>query len=146
MKLYPTLLCTLLSVFVMQSGFAASDAQMDFVKTLYQTGKNLEKGTEIVEMYADESLKQAFNLHADTGEVCGFAADVMWQSQDPEYQKKLSFTKVGQNQVKVNMAKKNYDHASWVTYKLNCKGNVCKISDTINSSGSLKKNIYDECS
>ena len=145
MKLYQVVAYTLMITFAMQSSFAATDIQMDFVKKLYQTGKQLQKGTEIVEMYADDSLKLAFNLAARDGEVCGFGADPMWQSQDPEYQKKLTFTKVGENKIKVNMAKKNYDHASWVTYKLNCKGRVCKISDVIDNTGSLMKNTYEEC-
>lgn len=135
----------IIAITIPQNVFAAPDMQIDFVKKLYETGRNLGKGTEVVEMYADKSLQRAFNVAAESGESC-FGADPMWQSQDPEYQKKLAFSKAGKNQVKVNMAKKNYDQASWVIYKLNCQNNVCKISDLIDQEGSLKQSIYEVCS
>ena len=55
MKLYQIVVCTLMTTFAMQSSFAATDVQMDFVKKLYQTGKQLEKGTELIELYQEKT-------------------------------------------------------------------------------------------
>lgn len=126
-----------------QSVFAANDTYIQTVKEMYNLGKKSEEGMQVVELYSDTSLKQAFNLHARNGEVCGFGQDVMWQSQDPQYNIPLQFSKVGQNKVKVSLGKGNKQRA--VTYILKCNGNDCKVSDVIDSSGSLKKNILAEC-
>lgn len=146
MKLYQIVAYTLMTTFAMQSSFAATDIQIDFVKKLYQTGKQLEKGTEIIELYQDESLEKAFRFMQDyEGEMCGYHYDMMWQSNDPNYNRKLIFTKVGTNEVKVDLGKAQFYDPSWVIYKLNCKGNSCKINDVIDESGSLKQRIYKEC-
>ena len=55
------------------------------------------------------------------------------------------FSKVGQNKVKVSLGKGKWNKQSSVTYILKCNGNDCKVSDVIDSSGSLKKNILAEC-
>ena len=146
MKLYQIVACTLMTTFAMQSSFAATDVPMDFVKKLYQTGKQLEKGTELIELYQDESLQKAFRFMQNyEGEMCGYDYDMMWQSNDPNFNRKLIFTKVGANEVKVDLGKAEFYKPSWVKYKLNCKGGVCKISDIIDNGGSLKQRIYKEC-
>ena len=128
-----------------QSVSAASDPYIQTVKEMYNLGKKSETGMQTIELYSDSSLKQAFNLHARNGEVCGFEQDVMWQSQDPEFNVPLQFSKVGQNKVKVSLGKGKWNKQSSVTYILKCNGNDCKVSDVIDSSGSLKKNILAEC-
>lgn len=112
---------------------------------MYSLGKKSEEGMQVIELHSDASLKKAFNLHARNGEVCGFWQDVMWQSQDPEFNVPLQFSKVGQNKVKVSLGKGKWNKQSSVTYILKCNGNDCKVSDVIDSSGSLKKNILAEC-
>ena len=112
---------------------------------MYTLGKKSEEGMQVIELHSDASLKKAFNLHARNGEVCGFGQDVMWQSQDPEFNVPLQFSKVGQNKVKVSLGKGKWNKQSSVTYILKCNGNDCKVSDVIDSSGSLKKNILAEC-
>lgn len=128
-----------------QSVFAASDPYIQTVKEMYKLGKKSEEGMQVIELHSDASLKKAFNLHARNGEVCGFGQDVMWQSQDPEFNVPLQFSKVGQNKVKVSLGKGKWNKQSSVTYILKCNGNDCKVSDVIDSSGSLKKNILAEC-
>lgn len=128
-----------------QSVFAASDPYIQTVKEMYNLGKKSEEGMQVIELYSDASLKQAFNLHARNGEVCGFEQDAMWQSQDPEFNVPLQFSKVGQNKVKVSLGKGKWNKGGSVTYTLKCSGNNCKVSDVIDSSGSLKKNILAEC-
>lgn len=137
------LITTLL--FSVQSVFAASDPYIQTVKDMYNLGKKSQDGMQVIELYSDSSLKHAFNLHARNGEVCGFGQDVMWQSQDPEYNKSLKFTKLGQNQVKVSLSKGKWDKAGTVVYTLKCNGNDCKVSDVRDSDGSLKNNILREC-
>lgn len=143
MKLYQIVACTLMITFAMQSSFAATDIQIDFVKKMYQTGKQLEKGNELLELYADNSLQKAIDVWNSAEYCVGY--DVMWQSNDPPYHRPLTFKNLGNSQIKVNLGKVKFYEASWVKYKLNCKGNSCKINDVIDNTGSLKKNIYEEC-
>lgn len=143
MKVYKFLGCIALTIFSTQHVFAASDVQMDFVKKLYQTGKQLEKGNELIEMYADNNLQKAIDVW-NSAEYC-VAYDVMWQSNDPPFHRPLTFTNLGNNQIKVKLGKVKFFKESWVKYKLNCNGSICKISDVIDDTGSLKKNIYEEC-
>lgn len=131
--------------FSMQSVFAADDPAIQTVKKMYSLGAKSEVGMQIIEKYSDVSLKKAFQLHAKNAEVCGFEQDVMWQSQDPEYHRSLQFSKVGQNQVKVILAKGKWDQASSVVYTMNCHGQQCQVSDVHDATGSLKKNILAEC-
>jgi hypothetical protein len=133
------------SILSISNAYAAQDIQIETVKKMYQAGKKSENGMEVIEKYADAGLKQAFKVQEKFGEICGYEADVMWQSQDPEYNRALTFTKIANNQVKVNLAKGKWHPASSVTYKLSCNGNTCKVADVIDTSGSLKQNILKEC-
>ncbi|WP_162626600.1 hypothetical protein [Acinetobacter sp. CFCC 10889] len=127
----------LVSAFVFSvsgSAFANTDPQIQLLKEIYQQGKKLEKGDELLALYYDNGLEQAQNnLREGNWQNCSQAwQDQMWQSQDPEYRQKPSFQKVGQNLVKV-------------TYKVVCQGNNCKISDIIDGDGSLKKSLLNQC-
>ncbi len=133
------------SILSISSAYAAQDIQIETVKKMYQAGKKSEQGMEMIEKYADAGLKQAFKVQEKFGEMCGFEHDVMWQSQDPEYNRALTFTKLANNQVKVNLAKGKWHSASSVTYTLSCNGNTCKVADVRDTSGSLKQNILKEC-
>ncbi|WP_374254226.1 hypothetical protein [Acinetobacter brisouii] len=139
------ILSTVVLLCSVQSVFAANDPYIQTVKDMYNLGKKSESGMQVIELYSDASLKQAFNLQARNGEVCGFDHDVMWQSQDPEYNKSLKFDKLGQNKVKVSLGKGKWDHAGTVVYTLKCNGNNCKVSDIQDSGGSVKQNILREC-
>lgn len=147
MKLYQQIGCAGIAITITQMSFATSDSQIDTVKEMYQLGEKLRKGNEVVRMYADEGLGRAFEVEdkvLSDGMMC-IGYDFMWQGNSGVTNQSLTFTKIGNNQVKVNLAKTKLYASSWVIYKLNCKGNVCKISDVIDHEGSLKKNIYKEC-
>lgn len=126
--------------------FAGNDPYVQTVKEMYSLGAKYEDGMKVIDLYSDNSLKQALNVHAGSGEVCGFAQDVMWQSQDPEYTRSVKFSKLGPNRVKASLSKGKWDQASTVIYTLNCNGGKCKVSDIQDADGSLKKNILRECS
>ena len=125
--------------------FAANDPYVQTIKEMYRLGAKYEDGMKVIELYSDDSLKQALNVHARNGEVCGFSQDMMWQSQDPEYTRSVKFTKLGQNQVKASLSKGQWNQASTVIYTLKCNGGKCKVSDIQDAGGSLKKNILREC-
>lgn len=139
------ILSTVVLLCSVQSVFAAGDPYIQTVKDMYNLGKKAQNSMQVLELYSDTSLKQAFDLHARNGEVCGFDHDVMWESQDPEYTRSLKFSKLGQNQVKVSLSKGKWDSAGTVVFTLKCNGNDCKVSDVHDDSGSLKKNILREC-
>lgn len=139
-------LAAMLSACCITTAYAASDRQVETIKALYQQAKAQQQGMEILEKYADSSLAQAFKVKAQNGEVCGTDHDVVWQSQDPEYDRKLTFTKLGNNRVKVNLAKGQWHEPGSVVYQLKCKGNHCQVSDVIEGRNSLKQDILDECS
>lgn len=127
------------------SGSVSANDQLavQTVKKMYETGKVLEKGNELIALYADQNLSRAINIW-NAADYC-IAYDVMWQSNDPPYHRKVTYTSLGNNQVKVSLAKvPNYDAAS-LTYKLNCTDGICKIADVVDKLGSLKRNIYKEC-
>ena len=60
-----------------QSVFAASDPYIQTVKEMYKLGKKSEEGMQVIELHSDASLKQAFNLNARNGEVCGFTDNLL---------------------------------------------------------------------
>lgn len=128
-----------------QSVFAAEDPYIQTVKDIYNLSKRSQNSMQVLEFYSDTSLKDAFDLHTQNGEVCGFDHDVLWESQDPEYNRSLKFMKLGKNQVKVSLGKGKWDRAGTVILTLKCDGNDCKVSDVRDSSGSLKNNILREC-
>lgn len=134
-----------LSVLSISTAYAASDIQVTTIKSLYQQAKAKRQGMEILPKYADSTLAQALNVKAQYGEVCGTDHDVVWQSQDPEYNRKLTFTNLGNNQIKVNLGKSQWHQPNSVIYKLNCAGNSCKVSDVMEGNESLKQNILNEC-
>lgn len=126
--------------------FAQDNLAVQTVKEMYDLGKRYEKGMEIIHLFADESLTQAFNHEAEyTDGICAYDHDLLWQSQDPEYNRKLTFTHLGNNSVKVNLGKGQWHQPSTVNFKMACKNGVCKVNDVIEDGTSLKANIYKNC-
>lgn len=134
-----------LFVFIQPVFAAGEDPYIQTVKEMYKLGAKSQDGMTIIERYSDSSLKQAFNLHAKNGEVCGFGQDVMWQSQDPNYNRPVNFSKISQNKVKAVLGQSRNQKADTVVYTLKCSGTNCKVSDVQDSSGSLKNNILQDC-
>ena len=127
------------------SSFATESLALQTVKQMYDLAKRYEKGMEVVSLFADESLTQAFNRQSFDEGICGYDYDLLWQSQDPEYQRKINFTAVGFNQVRVDLGKGEWHKASSVGYKMNCQNGTCKVNDVIDEFGSLKARIYAQC-
>lgn len=125
--------------------FATNDPYVQTIKEMYRFDKKSQEWVKTMRLFSNPSLNQAFNLHDKNGGVCGFGQNVMWQSQDPEYNIPLNFTKFGQNKVKVSLGKGKWNQSSIVIYTLQCNGGNCKISDANDSDGSLKQNILRGC-
>ena len=125
--------------------YAEDSLAVKTVKEMYNLGARYDKGMEVIELFADEGLTQAFNLQQSSEDLCGNEYDVMWQSQDPEYKRKLTFSTVATNQIKVNLGAGQWHKPQSVNYKLTCKSGVCKVSDVVDSEGSLKNRINKEC-
>ena len=123
---------------------AAVNSPLDTVKQMYEIGKKLEKGTEIIEMYSDPSLSYAFRT-IPKDEVC-IGADIMWNSQDPVFSKAITFQPLANNQVKVHLAKAKYDDATTLIYKFNCSTGQCKVADVIDIDGQSLKKLLKSCS
>ena len=133
---------------VSSQAFATVDPKIELLKEIYGLGKKLQKGDELLALYYDESLESAHNnLQDGRWEDCGQAwYDKMWQGNDPEYRQKPSFQKVGQDLVKVTLAPYGeYYKKAQVTYKVQCKGNQCKITDVIDEAGSFKNALVNQC-
>ena len=130
-----------LAVSLLVSGqvHAAQEQQLKTLQEMYSLGKRLEKGNEIIEMYADQSLTRAFYHEASSDEYC-IGGDIMWQSNDPPFERKVTYTKLGNNKIKANLHafKPNYE-ATWVIYQFNCSSGQCKVSDVFDSEGSFKR-------
>ena len=133
-----------MTVFGLSVAANASDQlALETVKKMYETGKTLEKGNELIELYADKNFIRAINVWKDA-EYC-IPYDVMWQSNDPPYDRNVTYNSLGNNQVRVNLAEvPNYEAATLI-YDLNCSDGVCKISDIEDDQGSLVHNIYQDC-
>lgn len=122
---------------------ASDQLALETVKKMYETGKTLEKGNEIIALYADKNLSRAISVW-DAAEYC-IPYDVMWQSNDPPYHRSVSYHSLGYNQVKVDLGEVDSYEAASLIYNLNCSDGLCKVSDIEDSQGSLVHNIYQEC-
>lgn len=133
---------------VSSSTFANTDPKVELLKEIYALGKKLQKGDELLALYYDESLERAkINLRDGGWQDCGQAwYDQVWQGNDPEYRQKPSFQKVGRDLVKVTLAPYGeYYGKAEVSYKVQCQGTQCKITDVIDEAGSLKKALINQC-
>lgn len=125
--------------------WAADDLSIHTIKQMYDLGQKSNMGTEIIKKYSDASLKKAFDMHDKHDDLCGFDYDLMWQSQDPNYQRTLKFSKITPNKVKVTLEKDQWDTLKTITYILNCHDQTCSISDIYDQAGSVKRNILKDC-
>ena len=143
--LRPFLIITLCT---MSSVYAGQNLPIETVKQMYQESRELED-TNILAKYADkhlgQTLKRMEKVFTDSGMVCGYDYDVLWHSQDPEYHRKLTFTQLPNQQVKVDLAKTELTKAETLIYQLNCQSNRCKVSDVLENGRSLKQKILRSC-
>ena len=123
---------------------ASDQLAVQTIKKMYETGKSLEKGNEIIYLYADKILTRAINV-ANEAENC-ISYDVMWQSNDPPYDRNVSYNLLDNNKVEVHLAEvAPYYEAETLIYDLNCSIGTCKITDVEDDLGSSVHNIYQEC-
>lgn len=85
-------------------------------------------------------LRQQDTFSQKRGMVCASDYDMLWQSQDPDYQEKLSYVIDSQGRVQVHIGAR-----AKVTYPLVCHSGRCKIDDVIDHQGSIRQRISKEC-
>lgn len=119
-------------------------AKLSTVKTMYQQDISNEGSvTPVLTKFASPELAQALKLEQDyfdkTQMICGTGADVIWDSQDPDFvMPKLS----AQN----GKIKAHLSHGSEVYYQLECTGDTCKINDvTLDGVKSLQSMLTANC-
>lgn len=133
-----------MTVFGLSVAANASDQlALETVKKMYEMGKALEKGDDIIALYADENLSRAIQVQ-NNSEYCS-DHDVMWQSNDPPFHRNVTYRSLGNNRVKVFLHPvPNYSAASLI-YNFSCSDGVCKVSDIEEDYGSLVQTIYQNC-
>jgi hypothetical protein len=124
---------------------AQKSIQVQTIQHMYEQGRQQQKGMDLIIKQSELSLKKAFKLHDQSDDVCGYDQDIMWQSQDPNFNRPFQITALGQNRVKVHFAKTASDASQEVIYTLKCTNRICQISDVHDQFGSLKENITQEC-
>lgn len=120
--------------------FASAALKMQLIQQMYGLDKKAQHGNATLNLFADRALQDAFKL-IPKGEICGIDHDVMWQSQDPNYQSRLSFSKLQNGKINVIVG-----NSGTVSYALNCKGTLCKITDAFDAGKqSVKKRLITDC-
>ncbi len=134
------LLASMLTVFSVNVW--ADTAQMSIVKSIYQEAKRSDDDSAILSRYADSSfrnaLRKAATYEEQTGMLC-LDSSLIWIGQDFNKRAKITFSNVGTNKVKANIAKQGS-----VIYSFNCSNGSCRITDVINHGHSVKR-IIAEC-
>ncbi|WP_230656174.1 hypothetical protein [Psychrobacter sp. I-STPA10] len=153
----------LVSCLCSSSVLASNNAslQINTVKSLYNQCIGYEKENrrnidnpyyeskdcrEILYKLASNDFKKAIAMEKDfekkyfnEGYICD--AIYIWDSQDPDYNAKLTFTNLPNNKVKVK-----FGYGGHVTYSLSCNKNKCQITDLFNRNNLSQKNIiFQEC-
>jgi hypothetical protein len=101
----------------------------------------------VLRQYANQNLQAAMQLEQDYFDreqmSCHIGHDVLWDSQDPDYQQQLQFSMTEQGLVKVSLAQ-----GSSVYYDLSCDDTdtACQVADVILDNGtSLKGYLIETC-
>ena len=100
----------------------------------------------VLQQYASKDLQAAMQLEQDyfdkTQMSCHIGYDVLWDSQDPDYNQNKKFSVTKQGLVEVNLAQ-----GSTVDYELACDDKECRVHDVIvdKQGTSLKKYLHKEC-
>lgn len=115
------------------------------IQKMYQLSSQLETGSEILlSQFASDELKDALSLEQQVmerdGILCGIGADIMWQSQDPDYHEPVTFSLTDDGKVEVSI-----DDREELIYELSCTGEHCLIEDVYDFSGSIKQNLLKNC-
>ena len=104
----------------------------------------------VLQQYANPDLQTAMKLERDYFDreqmSCHVGYDVLWNSQDPDYEQEIQFSITSQGLVQVSLAQ-----GSNVYYDLVCDGmddsTNCQVADVImdKDKGSLKEYLLQTC-
>lgn len=143
-------LSLLVSATVIPNAYAADGPQntakvATIAKMYAQDIDNEGMGEPMLAQYGDAQLRAALKLERDYFDkeqmICGTGHNILWDSQDPDYEqdKNISMTKNGL--VTVSLAQ-----GRDIQYQLTCNSSDCQISDVITSDNkSLKDFLNKSC-
>lgn len=100
-----------------------------------------------LEQYGSRELQAAMQLEKDYFKreqmSCHIGYDVLWDSQDSDYEQDTQFSMTEQGLVKVSL-----EYGSEVYYKLSCNYFNCQVTDVIldNEGNSLQEYLLEACS
>ena len=100
----------------------------------------------VLEQYSNQELQAAMQLEKDYFDreemSCHIGYDVLWDSQDPNYEQAKQFSVTKQGLVKVSLAQ-----GSIVYYDLSCDNSTCKVADVIldEDGTSLREYLIETC-
>lgn len=123
---------------------ATDSPKLTTIQSLYALSTEKELGSEVLlERYSSESFKQALALErqvAETGMVCGSGGDIMWQSQDTDFQEAVTFALDAEDRVVVQLSDRDT-----LSYVLTCDEDRCLIEDIYDFGGSVKEMLLADC-
>ncbi|ALF58910.1 hypothetical protein [Psychrobacter urativorans] len=100
----------------------------------------------VLQQYASKDLQAAMQREQDYFKreqtSCNIGYDVLWDSQDPDYEQEKQFSVTEQGLVQVSLAQ-----GSIVNYELACDDKECLVHDMIvdKNGTSLKKYLNEAC-
>ena len=123
---------------------ATDSPKLTTIQSLYTLSTEKELGSEVLlERYSSESFKQALALErqvVETGMVCGSGGDIMWQSQDTDFQEAVTFALDTEDRVVVQLSDRDT-----LSYVLSCEAEHCLIEDIYDFGGSVKEMLLTDC-
>ena len=123
---------------------STANPKLTTIQEMYAISSAQELGSEVLlERYSSEALKQALALErkvAETGMICGSGGDVMWQSQDTDFQEAVTFAIDAEDRVVVQLSDRDT-----LSYVLTCEQDTCLIEDIYDFGGSVKEMLLTDC-
>ena len=127
------------------------------VQKMYELSRQLETGSAtLLSQFASDELKDALALEQQVmeqeGLMCGIGADIIWQSQDPDYHEPITFALNDEGEVVVALSDRDE-----LRYQLSCQvlrssageqseqDLQCQIEDIIDFAGSVKQSLIENC-
>lgn len=121
-----------------------ANPKLTIIQEMYAISSEQELGSEVLlERYSSEVFKQALALErkvAESGMICGSGGDVMWQSQDTDFQEAVTFAIDAEDRVVVQLSDRDT-----LSYVLTCEKDTCLIEDIYDFGGSVKEMLLADC-
>ena len=137
---------------VTQSPQTHADMKIETIAKMYEqdiSNQGMDNPV-VLQQYANLDLQAAMKLEQDYFDreqmSCHVGYDVLWNSQDPDYEQEKQFSITDKGLVKVSLAQ-----GSNVYYDLSCDGigeeAKCQVADVImdKDEGSLKEYLLQTC-